>query len=80
MATQTQLRPSGDSAGAGTRQGVSYGFLWVPDAVTSAGCDFARCHHSELAASKSEYKSPLVPNLPASVNIKIYGHSWKLLA
>lgn len=80
MATQTQLCPSGDSAGAGRRQGVNDGFPWALDAVTSAGCDFVRCHRSELAASKSEYKPPLVPNLPASVNIKICCHSWKPLA
>lgn len=64
MATQTQLRPSGDCAGAGAMQGVSDGFLWELDAVTSAGCDFARCHHSELAVSKSECKPPFVPSLP----------------
>lgn len=80
MATQTQLHPSGDSAGAGTRQGVSDGFLWALDAVTSAGCHFVCCHHSELAVSKSEYNSLFVPNIPASVNVKIYCHSWKVLA
>lgn len=76
MATQTQLCPSRDSAQAGAMQGVIDGFLWALDAVTSAACDFSCCHHSELAVSKSEHKPPFVPNLPASVNVKIYCHSW----
>lgn len=56
------------------------GFLWALDAITSAVCNFAYCHYSELAVSKSEYKPQLVPNLLALVNIKIYCHPLKLLA